>query len=97
MNNISALVLLAKCLLFVLISGEGNLGDTCQVARSGAAGTCRYLDDCPTVINEIIEHSLYPAECGSYNRKQIICCPLPPTQKPNIETNQSNRTSAKSK
>lgn len=81
----------------MLINANQNLDETCQVARTGAAGICRYLDDCPVVLNELIELSLYPLECGWHNRKQIICCPVPPTRKPATELIQSNRTSAKSK
>lgn len=96
MESASVIVLLTMCSLYVTTNGDGSLNDTCQAARSGAAGVCRYLDDCPGVLVEIVEHSLYPSECGSFNHRQIICCPLPPTMKPVTESIQSNRISAKS-
>lgn len=97
MSSVSAVVFFAKCVLFVVIAGDGSLNKLCQVARTGAPGICRYLDDCPVVLVDIFEHSLYPVECGSHNHKQIICCPLPPTTKPVTEPPQPIRIGSKSK
>lgn len=93
----TVIFLLVKFILFVLINGQKNLNDECQLARSGSIGICRFLQDCPIVLNEIIQHSLYPTECGFESRKQIVCCPLPPTKKQTTKSPQSDRISAKSK
>lgn len=76
-----------------------SLNSQCQVARSGAAGICRLLQDCPVVLNEIINESLLPTKCGYQNRKQIVCCPLPPTPHTTttLSPNVDQRISAKSK
>lgn len=59
---------------------QKDVGDPCKVARSGSAGTCKIIDDCPKVIEEIVKHQLYPTQCGFVSHKQIVCCPIPPTQ-----------------
>lgn len=91
-------VILSNCALFVLVHGqELNLFDQCQVARSGLAGVCRFYEDCPLVLKELLEQGLTPTRCGSKDRKEIICCPVPPTPKPTVTTQPSKRISAKSK
>lgn len=74
----------------------GNVGDTCKVARTGAGGTCRIIQQCQVVINEIVKLGLFPAPCGFQGSNQIICCPNPPTPAPEIRP-VSNRISALSK
>lgn len=74
-----------------------DVGAACNVARSGAAGTCRIISSCPEVINDIIKNSRYPASCGFVGPQQVVCCPNPPvvtTAKPVVK---SNRVSARSK
>ncbi|XP_055312102.1 serine protease snake-like [Sitodiplosis mosellana] len=62
--------------LFSLAFAE-NVGDSCQVARSGTAGVCKIINDCPAVIDEIVSQGLFPAKCGFRGRDQIVCCPVP--------------------
>lgn len=57
----------------------GSVGDSCSVARTGAPGTCRDLNQCQPVIDEIAETRLLPVRCGQRGRDHIICCPNPPT------------------
>lgn len=90
-------ILITKCAVFVIINAQLSLNDGCQVARSGANGICRHYEDCPVVLNELLDHGLTPTKCGFQKRKEIICCPLPPTQKPTISTQKPNRMSEKSK
>lgn len=66
--------------LIVVVSVVGqNIDDPCQVARSGAPGLCKIINDCPPVIDEIIKQGLFPAQCGFRGREQIVCCPVPRT------------------
>ncbi|XP_055327030.1 venom protease-like [Sitodiplosis mosellana] len=90
-----ATILLAKCVVFVLINAQLSLNDRCQVARSGTNGICRYYEDCPVVLNELLDHGLTPTKCGFQDRKEIICCPLPPTKKPITSSIMPNRASEK--
>lgn len=90
-------VLLIEVLLLVLIHGDLNLNDECQVARTGINGICRYYEDCPVVLAELLEQGLSPNQCGTKDRKEIICCPVPQTPKPTKKTKPTNRISAKSK
>lgn len=74
----------------------GSVGDSCPVARTGAAGTCRIITECKPVIDEIVKLGLFPTGCGFRGSEQIICCPNPaappkPTRTP------STRISALSK
>lgn len=97
MGHHITIVLFIKCVLFILIHAQLNLNDRCQVARSGTEGICRHYEDCPMVLNELLNDGLMPTKCGFQNRKEIICCPLPPTPKPTSLPPQTNRISAKSK
>lgn len=97
MRNLISLILFAKCVLFAVIFAQLDLNDHCQVARSGISGICRFYEDCPAVLTELLEQGLIPAKCGFKERREIICCPLPPTTKPSIAPQIANRTSAKSK
>lgn len=97
MTNHITLIVLIKCVFVVLIHAELNLFDQCQVARSGLAGICRFYEDCPLVLKELLEQGLMPTRCGSKDRKEIICCPAPPTPKPSTTTQLPKRISAKSK
>lgn len=51
------------------------LHDECIVSRTKQNGTCRFVDDCPIVVIEALEQSLYPTLCGFQDRNEIICCP----------------------
>lgn len=51
------------------------LNDTCVVSRTGENGTCKFLDNCPRIVLEVIEQTKYPTLCGFKNTKQIVCCP----------------------
>jgi hypothetical protein len=74
----------------------GNVGDACVAARTGAPGTCRMIEQCQHVRDEIIKFNRFPAPCGFQgNLQQIICCPDPPTEP--IVQPPSNRISAISK
>lgn len=97
MRNRAKIILFIKCLLFVSIYGDLGLNDQCQVARSGSNGICRYYEDCPVVLKELLEDGLTPNRCGTKDRKEIICCPAPPTPKPTQPPQLTNRISAKSK
>lgn len=97
MRSCISFILIAKCVLFVVICAQLELSDRCQVARSGAQGVCRFYEDCPVVLNELISHGLVPNKCGFLDRREIICCPLPPTPKPSITPQIANRISEKSK
>lgn len=69
-------------------------GDPCQVARSGAPGTCKSLANCPSAIDELFKGN-NPARCGWNGPIEIVCCQNPATAKPKPQ--QSNRLSARSK
>lgn len=97
MQNRISFILIVKSVLSVVIYAQLDLNDGCQVARSGAKGICRFYEDCPVILNELINHGLVPAKCGFQGRREIICCPLPPTPKPSIAPEIPNRISAKSK
>lgn len=97
MQNRILFILIVKSLLFCLIHAQLDLNDHCQVARSGAPGICRFYEDCPVVLNELIDQGLVPVKCGFQNRREIICCPLPPTSKPSITPEITNRISERSK
>lgn len=86
-----------NCVLFNLMHAELDLDDQCLVARSGINGICRFYDDCPMVLDELLNQGLIPAKCGYKDRKEIICCPAPVTPKPTMPPQQTNRISAKSK
>lgn len=90
-------IFFVKCALFVLIQAQLNVNDPCKVAGTGSNGICRYYEDCPQAVTEIIEHGITPAKCGYQDRKDVICCALPPTPKPTRPPQSSNRISAKSK
>lgn len=72
-----------------------NVGESCQVARSGATGICKVINDCQPVIDEIINQNLFPAQCGFHGRDQIVCCPVPVKEK-NHTTPAPTRTSQRS-
>lgn len=56
-----------------------DVGESCQVARSGAQGVCEIINDCQPAIDEIVNLGLLPAQCGFRGRDQIVCCPVPVT------------------
>lgn len=98
MNNHISCILIVTSVLFVTISSQLELNDGCQVARSGAEGICRFYEECSVVLNELLGQGLIPAKCGFQDRREIICCPLPPKAKPTTAPpTTTNRTSAKSK
>lgn len=63
------------------IKCQKNVGDSCQVARTGAPGTCRLIDSCPSAIMEITQLHLPPARCGFDGHKEIVCCLNPKTER----------------
>lgn len=52
-----------------------DIGDDCQVARSGARGECKIINDCMEVVDQIVKEGLFPTPCGFRGRDQIVCCP----------------------
>lgn len=90
-------VLIVNSVLIAVICAQLDINERCQVARSGAPGVCRFYEDCPVVLDELTNQGLVPAKCGFQNRREIICCPLPPTPKPSIMPQTTNRISEKSK
>lgn len=75
MNAICVAIVCAITLLPFAVYGA-NVGDSCQVARSGATGVCAIITDCQPVIDEIVNQGLFPAQCGFRGREQIVCCPV---------------------
>lgn len=72
-------VMVFGVVVMAFATNGGDIGDSCQVARSGAQGVCKIINDCQPVIDEIVQQSLYPAQCGFRGRDQIVCCPVPMT------------------
>lgn len=75
MNAICVSICCAIVLLSHLVHG-GNVGDSCQVARSGATGVCAIITDCQPVLDDITKNGLFPEACGFRGREQIVCCPV---------------------
>lgn len=71
-------VILILCIVVepYLIDGL-SVGDSCQVARSGAQGVCKLINNCQPVIDDIVKQGLFPSQCGFVGRDQIVCCPIP--------------------
>lgn len=71
-------VILIFCIVVepYLIDGL-SVGDSCQVARSGAQGVCKVINNCQPVIDDIVKQGLFPSQCGFVGRDQIVCCPIP--------------------
>lgn len=78
MNAFAIPISLMICMVFAL-GANGADGDLCQVARSGAQGVCQLINSCQPAIDEIVNHGLFPAQCGFRGRDQIVCCPVPVT------------------
>lgn len=83
--------------MFVSTSAQNKLNDQCQVARSGSMGRCQYLESCSIVLKEISEQGFFPNFCTSQDRKQLVCCPVPPTKQTTVRPSTPNRISARSK
>lgn len=80
MEAFAILINFMICMAFALFGANGaDVGDLCQVARSGAQGVCQLINSCQPVIDQIVSQGLYPAQCGFRGRDQIVCCPVPPT------------------
>lgn len=79
---------------------EYYLNDECIVSRSYNRGTCRFVNDCPIIVIEALEKSMFPTLCGFQNGKEIICCPNQNQfiTKPKVPAGltKSNRVSAES-
>ncbi|XP_029729399.2 venom protease-like isoform X2 [Aedes albopictus] len=83
MSIFDCLTVRFRSLLFVLalsaivVHGEEDLvvGDECIVQRTNAAGVCRAVSDCPSVIDDIRNRRANPTKCGFLGRVQIVCCP----------------------
>lgn len=71
-----------------------EVGEPCQVARTGAPGTCKVIADCPAVVKDIVDYGLFPANCGFLGSDQVVCCLNPP--RVITKPVPSNRISAKS-
>lgn len=98
MGHITFCVLCLASVLFVSTSAQTNiLNDQCKVARSGSMGRCQYLENCSIVLKEISEYGLFPNFCASQDRKQLVCCPLPPTKRTTVRPSTPSRISARSK
>lgn len=69
------LVLFGLVIIVPFSYSLGDVGDSCQVARSGAQGICKIINECPDVIDDIVKHGLYPTQCGFRGHDQIVCCP----------------------
>ena len=67
--------------IFVLspCNGQYEVGDSCEVGGSNLQGTCKVVDNCPVVVNQIVNQSLQPTSCGFLGFKQVVCCPTPST------------------
>lgn len=79
MNAFAIPISLMICMVFALGANGADIGDLCQVARSGAQGVCQLINSCQPAIDEIVNHGLFPAQCGFRGRDQIVCCPVPLT------------------
>lgn len=62
-------------LLNAFCSAQLRLNDECTLNKSNEKGICQPLDGCPTVVEDIRQHSIYPTLCGFHEGSQIICCP----------------------
>lgn len=98
------------CLSFIQISALVNIlctawlqiNDECIVSRTQENGTCKLANDCPRVVIETLEQSLFPTLCGFENGKEIICCPHQNRAKANVvsvepKADTSGRIAAQSK
>lgn len=83
--------------LFVWTSAYDKLNEQCQIARFGSMGRCQYLENCTVVLKEINEQGLFPNFCISQDRKQLVCCPLPPTKRTTVKPSKLSRISERSK
>lgn len=52
-----------------------ELNDSCVVTRTNSNGVCRFVDDCPSVLNEIRTKRQFPTLCGFEGARDVICCP----------------------
>lgn len=75
-------IIIAFIILFCLheINCDLQIGDACNVARSGAPGTCRSINNCQIVLDELTQQGLPPFRCGFQNRREVVCCPNPVTK-----------------
>lgn len=69
-----AIWLLISVGLSAVVSSSKDVGDSCQVARTGAMGECRIIDNCAPAIDDIVKRQQFPASCGFIGHKQIVCC-----------------------
>lgn len=91
-------ILFINWMLFITIVAQSKIGDKCQVARTGQEGNCQFVENCEKVLSELIQGLGQPNYCNSIDRKQVVCCPLPPTKRPSTtESPTANRISQKSK
>lgn len=80
------------------VNSQKNIGDSCHVARTGAPGTCRLIDTCPSAVTDIVTHHLQPFRCGFKDLKEVVCCPNPTTPPPIVKQTPeiANRVSSRS-
>lgn len=73
---------------FTFVSGQSSILNTqCQVARIRTPGVCRFVQNCQTVLSEVLNEFEQPSECGYENHTLVVCCPLSAT--PKLTTTQS--------
>lgn len=88
-------ILLINFVLFTSIFAQ-KLNEQCQVARSGSIGKCQFFENCPQVVKEISDQGLLPNFCDIDGRKQLVCCPIPPTKRTTTQAPETIRISRKS-
>lgn len=74
MSQITSLIIFCG---LICITNGANVGESCQVALSGARGVCQLFNNCPEAVEDYIKRGIQPASCGSFvGRGQVICCPV---------------------
>jgi len=79
MIKINVLCFYVNVVFIIGFLNAADVGDSCRAARSGAPGTCKIIEECTAVIDEIVKQRLFPSVCGFLGRKQVVCCPNPAT------------------
>lgn len=72
-------------ILVINCDGQNLLNKQCQVARTGASGTCQFMRQCRPVLVDFEEKGILPSNCGYENGQAVICCPSPTTIAPRID------------
>lgn len=64
------------CVFFLVgttVDAQRNVGDSCQMQTTNAAGTCVELKNCPAALASI-QISQFPQICGFLGSVPIVCC-----------------------